>query len=128
MRGPQRVAAVRAQIPPKPWTTMPPAKSWKPRSASQPPPQAQCTTSGYDTPQMKNANLRARHKKGHAMEQRRDLAEWRREDRPGYSAVAESYTGTEWRMRWSFAVCGLRLRRFLLQLRVQFVLSRVGFA
>ena len=41
IRGPSIVAPMRAQMPPTMWTQVEPAKSWKPSSASQPPPQIQ---------------------------------------------------------------------------------------
>ena len=46
MRGPKTRAPARAAQPPREWTTVSPAKSRKPRSASQPPPQTQWPTMG----------------------------------------------------------------------------------
>ena len=46
MRGPTSAAPTSASHPPTECTTADPAKSWKPRAASQPPPQVQCPASG----------------------------------------------------------------------------------
>ena len=41
IRGPSILAPIRAHTPPTMWTQVEPAKSWKPSSLSQPPPQIQ---------------------------------------------------------------------------------------
>ena len=46
MRGPRMRAPARADQPPREWTTVSPAKSIKPKSASQPPPHTQWPTMG----------------------------------------------------------------------------------
>ena len=46
MRGPRIAAPTNAAVPPTRWTAAEPAKSWKPRSDSQPPPQIQCPEIG----------------------------------------------------------------------------------
>ena len=43
-RGPRTIAATTAAVPAVTWTTVPPAKSIRPMSPSQPPPQTQCAT------------------------------------------------------------------------------------
>ena len=45
-RGPRVAAPMQAQMPPTMWTAVEPAKSWKPRSLSQPPPQIQWPETG----------------------------------------------------------------------------------
>ena len=45
-RAPTMMIPARAAHPPVEWTIVEPAKSWKPRSASQPPPQVQAPTIG----------------------------------------------------------------------------------
>ena len=45
-RGPTITAPASAAQPPVEWTMVEPAKSWKPNSASQPPPQVQAPTMG----------------------------------------------------------------------------------
>ena len=47
--GPTTNAPASAAQPPTPCTMVEPAKSWKPRTASQPPPQVQAPTIGYMT-------------------------------------------------------------------------------
>ena len=46
MRGPRMMTPARAAQPPIEWTCVEPAKSTKPRAASQPPPQIQWPTTG----------------------------------------------------------------------------------
>ena len=46
IRGPRKAAPIRAQSPPTICMQFEPAKSWKPKSASQPPPQVQCASIG----------------------------------------------------------------------------------
>ena len=46
MRGPSIFAPIKAHTPPTMCTQVEPAKSWKPRSLSQPPPQIQCPDTG----------------------------------------------------------------------------------
>ena len=45
-RAPTTMAPARAAHPPVEWTMVDPAKSWKPSSASQPPPHVQAPTTG----------------------------------------------------------------------------------
>ena len=47
IRGPKIFAPTNAATPPTIWTAVEPAKSWKPRFASHPPPHIQCPEIGY---------------------------------------------------------------------------------
>src|SRR5688500_5662502 len=56
-RLPTTSAATSAAIPAFTWTTVPPAKSHAPRSASQPPPHTQCASGAYTTTDHREMNI-----------------------------------------------------------------------
>ena len=56
-RGPRKIVAVSPHTPPSKWTTLDPAKSWKPRKASHPAGfQTQQATTGYIMSEIKKEN------------------------------------------------------------------------